>query len=111
MTLKAKKNMIIKILNKEYEIKVPTVYEVQKMHDKEIYNVEDLTYFLNDTYGEELTYVLFELFDFEGILQFVKNTLPSILNGEDIEIAMPNNFKQINKIRNAINKGEQEYER
>jgi hypothetical protein len=110
MALKFKKDMKIKILDKEYEIKVPTVYEVQRLRNKEICNMDDLTYFLNDIYGEELAYVLFELFDFEGILHFIEKTLPSIVDGEDIEIETPNNFKKINAICNAIKKGKQEYD-
>lgn len=109
MPLRIKKEMKIKILSKEYKVKIPTMYETQKLLDKGIYTVKDLTYFLSDIYGEELAYVLFELYDFEGILQFVTKTLPSVLNGEDIEIETPNNFKEINNIYNVIKKGEQEY--
>lgn len=109
MPFKFKNYTTIKILNKEYKVKCFTMYEAQKLLDEGIYNLDGLTKFLNNIYGEELAYVLFELFDFEGLLQFITDTLPSVLNGEDIEIGTPNNFKQINKIYNAIKKGEQEY--
>lgn len=101
--------MKVKLLNKEYKIEEHTMYEIKKFLDKGIHNTDDLMDFLNYFYGEELTFVLVELFDYESLLQFVTDTLPSVLRYRDIELNISNNFKTINKVYNTIKKGEQEY--